>query len=107
MLSSSEIVLTVRDALQRHNLTNLVVDPVMVATTGAKLLNDNATRTIKEALIPLALVLTPNIYEAELLTGLSIDGIEQMEQAAREAPPTRCPQCGRQRWTLDRHRQMR
>ena len=84
MLSSSEIVLTVRDALQRHNMTNLVVDPVMVATTGAKLLNDNATRTIKEALIPLALVLTPNIYEAELLTGLSIDGVEQMEQAARE-----------------------
>lgn len=72
MLSSPEIVAAVADSIQRHNVANLVVDPVMVAKSGDRLLRAEAIATICSDLIPLASVVTPNIPEAEDLTGLSI-----------------------------------
>ncbi len=72
MLSSPEIVATVAEAVQRHHIVNLVVDPVMVAKSGDRLLRAEAIATICERLIPLAAVVTPNIPEAEDLTGLTI-----------------------------------
>ena len=72
MLSSPEIVATVADAVRRHNIANLVVDPVMVAKSGDRLLRAEAIATICQRLIPLAAVVTPNLPEAEDLTGLTI-----------------------------------
>ena len=65
MLSSSEIVETVAEAVRRHGITNLVVDPVMVAKSGDRLLREEAIQSICNHLIPLAAVVTPNIPEAE------------------------------------------
>ena len=64
MLSSAAIIAAVADAIERHAIANLVVDPVMVAKGGAKLLRDDAVATLRERLIPLAAVLTPNLPEA-------------------------------------------
>lgn len=63
---------------------HIVVDPVMVATSGAKLLRDDAIDTLKRELLPLAEVVTPNIPEAEILSGLSISGAADMEAAAKK-----------------------
>ena len=84
MVSSAAIIEAVADALERHAAANIVVDPVMVATSGAKLLRDDAIGTLKAALLPLAEVVTPNIPEAEILSGLEIKGAEDMEAAARK-----------------------
>jgi len=83
MLSSSGIIQTVSDSLTRHRVSNLVVDPVMISKSGYRLLKDEAIETIKRRLLPLALVVTPNIQEAELLSGLKIDSAEAMAEAAR------------------------
>ena len=87
MLSSSAIIECVADSLQRHaalpGVARLVVDPVMVAKSGDSLLRQEAVSALKELLIPLAAVVTPNIPEAETLTGLSITGDDGMAEAAR------------------------
>ena len=83
MLSSPEIVATVADAVRRHNISNLVVDPVMVAKSGDRLLRAEAIATICNELIPLAKVVTPNIPEAEDLTGRSIESDDDARQAAQ------------------------
>jgi len=72
MLASAEVIGCVADALQTHCPPHVVLDPVMVATSGAKLLEDEALHALRTRLIPLASVVTPNIPEAELLTGLRI-----------------------------------
>lgn len=77
MLSSSEIVITVSEAVKKHNIKNLVVDPVMISKGGSKLLRTEAVETIKKYLIPLAKVITPNIPEAEELLGRKIDNYEK------------------------------
>jgi hydroxymethylpyrimidine/phosphomethylpyrimidine kinase len=82
MLSSSAIVATVSDAVRRHGITNLVVDPVMVAKSGDRLLREEAISSICNDLIPLARVVTPNIPEAEDLTGLSINNDSDVRRAA-------------------------
>ena len=82
MLSSSAIVATVADAVRRHDITNLVVDPVMVAKSGDRLLREEAIATICNELIPLAKVVTPNIPEAEDLTGRSIESDDDVRRAA-------------------------
>ncbi len=82
MLSSAAIVATVSDAVRRHGITNLVVDPVMVAKSGDRLLREEAISSICNDLIPLAKVVTPNIPEAEDLTGLSIESDADVRQAA-------------------------
>ena len=82
MLSSSAIVATVADAVRRHDIANLVVDPVMVAKSGDRLLREEAIATIRNELIPLAKVVTPNIPEAEDLTGRSIESDDDVHRAA-------------------------
>jgi len=84
MLSSAEIIATVADAVVRHRIDLLVVDPVMVAKGGAKLLRDDAVAALRSRLIPLAAVVTPNMPEAELLLGRSIHTLEERRQAARD-----------------------
>ncbi len=82
MLSTPAIVETVADFLASHRGVPLVVDPVMVATSGDVLLEKEAIETYKKKLIPLATLITPNIPEAEVLSGLSISSEEDMKQAA-------------------------
>ena len=83
MLSSSEIVRTVAAGVRRHGIERLVVDPVMVAKSGDRLLREDAIEAVRRDLLPLALVVTPNIPEAEVLAGCSIGSEAEMRQAAR------------------------
>jgi hydroxymethylpyrimidine/phosphomethylpyrimidine kinase len=83
MLGGAETVQAVSKAIVRHNLTRLVVDPVMVAKSGDLLLHDDAVEAVRMQLLPLALVATPNLPEAEVLTGLSIRNLGDMRTAAR------------------------
>ena len=83
MVSSSELIEVIAQCLQRYQATNIVVDPVMVATSGAKLISDNAIETLKERLLPLATVITPNIPETQELFGQIIASKEDMETAAQ------------------------
>ena len=69
MLHSSELIVAVRDTLSKYKIRNIVFDPVMVATSGDKLLQDEAITTLKNELIPFVRVITPNIPEAEILLG--------------------------------------
>lgn len=72
MLHSSELIVAVRDTLSKYKIRNIVFDPVMVATSGDKLLQDEAITTLKNELIPFVRVITPNIPEAEILLGKKI-----------------------------------
>lgn len=72
MLHSSELIRSVKDTLSQYAVKNIVLDPVMVATSGDKLLQDEAISTLKEELIPYVRVITPNIPEAEILLGKKI-----------------------------------
>ena len=82
MLSSSQIVRAVAKAVRSYGFP-LVVDPVMVAKSGAKLLADEAVETLKRELVPLAKVVTPNKFEAEVLAGMKVENLEEAEKAAR------------------------
>ena len=83
MVSSSGLIAVIADKLRQYGAKHIVVDPVMVATSGAKLLRDDAIAVLEEQLLPLAAVLTPNIPEAEILSGMTIRNAADMEQAAR------------------------
>ncbi|MNB65942.1 Hydroxymethylpyrimidine/phosphomethylpyrimidine kinase [compost metagenome] len=83
MLFSSEIIRTVSDGIRRYGWKNLVVDPVMVAKGGSPLLQQEAVRALTQYLLPLALVTTPNIPEAEIIAGMTIAGIDDCKEAAR------------------------
>lgn len=72
MLHSSELIMAVKNTLEKYNIRNIVLDPVMVATSGDKLLQDEAITTLKRELIPFSRVITPNIPEAEILLGNKI-----------------------------------
>lgn len=82
MVSSGALIEAIADRLTFYEAKNIVVDPVMVATSGAKLISDEAVATLKERLLPLATVLTPNIPEAQVLSGMEIHSSEDMERAA-------------------------
>ncbi len=82
MLLNSPIITAVTDYLQGLSGVDCVIDPVMVSRTGAQLIDDDAIAALKR-LIPLATVLTPNRYEAEILSGQSIQTLEDMETAAQ------------------------
>lgn len=84
MVSNKEMILAIAEKLQEYGARNIVVDPVMVATSGAKLISEDAIETWKEQLFPLATVLTPNIPEAELLTGMRIQSETDMKNAAEK-----------------------
>jgi hydroxymethylpyrimidine/phosphomethylpyrimidine kinase len=90
MLSSVEIIEVVAAAVERHGIANLVVDPVMVAKGGAKLLRDDAVDALRTRLLPLAAVLTPNLPEAEVLLGRPIATREERERAACELVALGC-----------------
>ncbi|NIO09630.1 MAG: bifunctional hydroxymethylpyrimidine kinase/phosphomethylpyrimidine kinase [Deltaproteobacteria bacterium] len=83
MLANAEIISTVAAKIREHGLTNLVVDPVMVAKGGTPLLRKDAMETLRSELIPLATIVTPNIPEAEELTGVQGSGTNQIKEAAR------------------------
>ena len=84
MVSSPAIVDAIAEALVRNEAENIVVDPVMVATSGSELSSSEAVIALREKLIPLATVITPNLPEAEVLFGSPIGNREEQERAARE-----------------------
>ena len=84
MVSSSALIEKIADKLKEYQAENIVVDPVMVATSGAKLISDEAIGTLKKRLLPIASVLTPNIPEAEVLAEMEIHSADDMIEAARE-----------------------
>ena len=83
MVSSAELIAVIAAKLKEYKAENIVVDPVMVATSGAKLLRDDAVEALCRELLPLAAVLTPNIPEAEILSGMTITDAVGMEAAAK------------------------
>lgn len=83
MLGSARLVATVADGLTRQHLTNYVLDPVMVATSGDRLLDVDAERLIAQRLVPLAALVTPNLDEAQILVGERVETPDAMERAAR------------------------
>jgi hydroxymethylpyrimidine/phosphomethylpyrimidine kinase len=84
MLYSAEIIRAVAAADISQGIPILVVDPVMVATSGARLLKGDAITALCEELLPQARVITPNLHEAEILTGHSIGSVDELRRAARE-----------------------
>ncbi len=90
MVSSSELINVIADRLVYHNAKNVVVDPVMVATSGSALLKNDAVEALSGKLMPLAAVVTPNIPEAQVLSGMKISSKEDMEKAAEAI----CKACG-------------
>lgn len=83
MVSSSAIIRIIADKLKEYGAGNIVLDPVMVSTSGSKLLSDDAIETLTEALIPCSTIITPNIPEAEVLCGFPIRDEDGMIKAAR------------------------
>ena len=83
MVSSSGLIKTIAERLQHYKAENIVVDPVMVATSGSRLLEEDAVDTLKKELLPIATVITPNIPEAEILCGMEIHTEEDMVAAAK------------------------
>lgn len=84
MVSSKPIIEIITDKLKQYDAKNIVLDPVMVSTSGHSLLDNNAQTVLINKLIPMADVITPNIPEAEVLSGLTINSNEMMIQAAVE-----------------------
>ena len=84
MLSSAEIIEAVAAAIEAHQIALLVVDPVMVAKGGARLLREEAVDALRRRLLPLAAVLTPNLPEAEVLLGRPVASLAERELAARD-----------------------
>lgn len=84
MVSSSDIIKTIAKKLKQYNAKNIVVDPVMVATSGARLMEDEALSSLKQYLLPISTVLTPNIPEAEILAEMSIKTETDMIEAAKK-----------------------
>ena len=83
MLATAELVATVADAIRFHGLKRYVLDPVMVATSGDRLLDADAETTLARELLPLAALVTPNLHEARILTGLEVETLDDMRAAAR------------------------
>lgn len=82
MAPSGEIIHVIADALRRYNADNVVLDPVMVSTSGSKLISDEAAEALKEELFSCVDIITPNIMEAEALCGFNINNKDDMEKAA-------------------------
>lgn len=83
MMAEPDLIRIVTEKLTFYKARNIVVDPVMVSTSGSKLLSDEALETMKSSLLPIADVITPNIPEASVLTGLDINSEKDMEDAAK------------------------
>lgn len=83
MVSSEDLIRVIASKLKEREARNIVIDPVMVATSGAKLLADDSIEALKDKLLPLADLLTPNIPEAEILSDIKIESIDDMIRAAK------------------------
>ena len=83
MLHSSEVVNLVDEMIEKYQIRNIVLDPVMVSTSGHRLIEEDAVEVIKTRLMPLARVITPNVPEAEILAGCKITGEDEFEAIAR------------------------
>ncbi len=88
MVSGTALITKIAEKLRQYGAKNIVVDPVMVATSGAKLISDDAIAALKEQLLPMACVLTPNIPEAEVLSGMAVKTEEDMIAAAKSISET-------------------
>ena len=84
MIPSSQQIEVIASCIKKHDLKNIVVDPVMVATSGSKLISEEAVETLKKQLFSLAAVVTPNIPEAEILSGMKIQSEMDMQVAAEK-----------------------
>ena len=83
MLATAALVETVAQAIIEHRLPNYVLDPVMISTSGQRLLDDDAQNAILRMLIPMATVVTPNLHEAHVLTGLAVESASDLVDAAK------------------------
>lgn len=90
MVSSGPLIKKIAEKLREYQAKNIVVDPVMVATSGSKLISEEAIETLKECLLPIATVLTPNIPEAEVLSGMEIKNEKDMVAAAKMISENYC-----------------
>ena len=84
MVASGELIRVIADRLKYYDAKNVVVDPVMVASAGSSLMKQNAVQALTEELLPLATLVTPNIPEAQVLTGITIESKEDMITAAKQ-----------------------
>lgn len=84
MVSSSALIRVIAERLRFYRAENIVIDPVMVATSGSALMKNDAVETLIDQLLPLATLVTPNIPEAQVLSGMSIETEEEMEAAAKK-----------------------
>ena len=83
MLPNAAIIETVADRIRAHSLNPVVIDPVMVTSSGTRLLEDAAVEAIRSRLMPLATLVTPNMREAAVLTGAPVETVDDMRRAAR------------------------
>lgn len=83
MVSGAELITAIAEKLREYKAKNIVVDPVMVSTSGSKLMKGDAIETMVSELLPLAIVVTPNIQEAEILSGMCIESADDMVEAAK------------------------
>ena len=84
MVASGELIRVIVDRLRYYDAKNVVIDPVMVATSGSALMKNDAVQTLIDELLPLAILVTPNIPEAQVLSGLTIETKEDMVTAAKQ-----------------------
>jgi hydroxymethylpyrimidine/phosphomethylpyrimidine kinase len=82
MLATAELVRAVAESIREHRLPHFVLDPVMVASSGDRLLDEDAERTVAEVLVPLAALVTPNLDEAAILVGAPVEDLDGMRRAA-------------------------
>ena len=83
MVASSELICVIADRLRYYNAKNVVIDPVMVASAGSSLMKQNAVQTLIKELLPISTLVTPNIPEAQVLSGMTIENKEDMIAAAK------------------------
>ncbi|MGN0459876.1 MAG: bifunctional hydroxymethylpyrimidine kinase/phosphomethylpyrimidine kinase, partial [Ruminococcus sp.] len=83
MVSSAELIKVIAERLTYYKAKNIVVDPVMVATSGSALIKTDAVATLEKELLPIASLITPNIPEAEVLSGITVKTREDMQKSAR------------------------
>ncbi len=84
MVSSAELVEVIAECLKKYDAKNIVVDPVMVSTSGSSLIKTDALKTLEKELFPIAAVIAPNIPEAEVISGVKIGSAGDMEEAAKK-----------------------
>ena len=88
MVSSGKLIKVIAEKLKEYQIENIVVDPVMIATSGSRLISENAIATLQTYLLPIATVITPNIPEAEVLAGMEIAFEKDMIEAAKKINET-------------------